>query len=192
MLSGVGLVGDGTTAGGDTVWLTYASLAERLGVEVASAQRRALRARWTRQPGNDGRTLVLVPLSALTSTEKPSKAKAPDIRGPVSPVAAPVMALLQARLEAVEAALEAKAQELAEVREDRARMSGELDGLRTATEHLHEVAATARREADEARRRSIEAEAEAARAKHQQKAAEVALARLSKRGWWSRLRNSES
>ena len=42
-------------------WLTYRELADRLGVSVEAARRRALRARWARQSGNDGKARVHLP-----------------------------------------------------------------------------------------------------------------------------------
>jgi hypothetical protein len=42
-------------------WLTYRELAVRLGVSVEAARRRALRARWVKQAGNDGKSRVLLP-----------------------------------------------------------------------------------------------------------------------------------
>jgi hypothetical protein len=45
----------------DAQWLTYRELAVRLGVSLEAARRRALRAKWSRQPGNDGAMRVRVP-----------------------------------------------------------------------------------------------------------------------------------
>jgi hypothetical protein len=45
----------------DGQWLTYRELANRLGVGVEAARRRAQRACWTRQHGNDGKTRVHLP-----------------------------------------------------------------------------------------------------------------------------------
>ncbi len=56
---------------GETVALTYAELAERLGIEVASAKMRARRGKWRREPGNDGRTRVLVPREVLDDAPPP-------------------------------------------------------------------------------------------------------------------------
>jgi hypothetical protein len=42
-------------------WLTYAQAAERLGLSAEAVRHRARRSGWRTQPGNDGRTLVLVP-----------------------------------------------------------------------------------------------------------------------------------
>lgn len=50
-----------------TILLTYAGLAERLGVQIASAKTRAMRNNWRRTRGNDGRTLVAVPSEALAA-----------------------------------------------------------------------------------------------------------------------------
>lgn len=43
--------------------MTYAELADRLGIAVKSAKNRAHRKNWRRVPGNDGKVLVHVPLS---------------------------------------------------------------------------------------------------------------------------------
>jgi hypothetical protein len=42
-------------------WLTYAQAAERLGLSAEAIRHRARRSGWRTQPGNDGRTLVLIP-----------------------------------------------------------------------------------------------------------------------------------
>src|SRR5277367_6054205 len=42
-------------------WLTYAQASERLGLSPEAVRHRARRAGWRTMPGNDGRTLVLVP-----------------------------------------------------------------------------------------------------------------------------------
>ncbi len=45
----------------DGEWLTYEQAAVRLGVTPEAARRRAIRGKWARMPGNDGRTRVRVP-----------------------------------------------------------------------------------------------------------------------------------
>ena len=45
----------------DGSWLTYQDLGVRLGVTPEAAKRRAIRAKWARMPGNDGRARVRVP-----------------------------------------------------------------------------------------------------------------------------------
>ena len=45
----------------DGQWLTYDELGVRLGCTPEAARRRAIRGKWARMPGNDGRTCVRVP-----------------------------------------------------------------------------------------------------------------------------------
>ena len=42
-------------------WLTYAQAGEHLGLSPEAVRHRARRSGWRTQPGNDGRTLVLIP-----------------------------------------------------------------------------------------------------------------------------------
>lgn len=49
----------------ETVALTWADAAARLGIAIGSVKARARRGRWHRVTGNDGRVLVSVPLAAL-------------------------------------------------------------------------------------------------------------------------------
>jgi septal ring factor EnvC (AmiA/AmiB activator) len=49
----------------DARWLTYEEAGQLLGVDPDSISLRARRAGWARQPGNDGRTRVAVPLDVL-------------------------------------------------------------------------------------------------------------------------------
>jgi hypothetical protein len=45
----------------DGQWLSYEEAAVRLGCTPEAARRRAIRGKWARMPGNDGRTRVRVP-----------------------------------------------------------------------------------------------------------------------------------
>ena len=45
--------------------LTYTQLGERLGISTEAARQKAIRGRWRRIPGNDGKTLVEVDLAAV-------------------------------------------------------------------------------------------------------------------------------
>jgi uncharacterized small protein (DUF1192 family) len=49
----------------ETLRLSYSELAQARGVTVATARRMTLRHKWPKQLGNDGRTRVLVPASAV-------------------------------------------------------------------------------------------------------------------------------
>jgi hypothetical protein len=53
--------GDGRPDAMDLKWMTYGEAAVRLGVSAEAARRRAIRGKWARMPGNDGRTRVQVP-----------------------------------------------------------------------------------------------------------------------------------
>lgn len=59
----------------DTKWMTYRELGEALRIEPASAKRLAIRRRWPKRPGNDGRAGVGVPYDA-----NPDRAPGDDIR----------------------------------------------------------------------------------------------------------------
>ena len=101
--------------------LTYAELAEALGITPASANKTARRRRWPRHMGNDGRTRVTVPDEALVRQDSPpvSHGDSPLPSPPDNPVHA-----LQAQV---------------------ARLEGELVGTREAL-----IEARARTEAAEA------------------------------------------
>lgn len=49
----------------DTKLLTYAELAQALGIAPASAKRLAIRRGWAKTPGNDGKARVAVPIERL-------------------------------------------------------------------------------------------------------------------------------
>src|SRR3954447_8565648 len=49
----------------DVEWLTLDETAARLGISRESARRTALRKRWGKRPGNDGRVRIGVPVERL-------------------------------------------------------------------------------------------------------------------------------
>jgi hypothetical protein len=53
----------------DGSWLTYSELGVRLGTSAEGARRRAMRARWARTKGNDGRARVCCPDDVLAELE---------------------------------------------------------------------------------------------------------------------------
>src|SRR3982751_491048 len=55
----------GASPGDAAVWLTYAELGDRLGISPASAKRRANRRKWSKRIGNEGLSLVAVPVEVL-------------------------------------------------------------------------------------------------------------------------------
>ena len=87
----------------ETVTLTYAELAARLGVKDESARKTAQRRRWRKFKGNDGFTRVEVPLEDLPPPEPP-----PFVPGPTPDQ-------IIARLEGINARLEAETNLLREM-----------------------------------------------------------------------------
>jgi len=51
---------DATTRSSGPQWLTYVELGERLGITPDAARQKAIRGRWRKQKGNDGKARVLV------------------------------------------------------------------------------------------------------------------------------------
>lgn len=71
---------EGPSMDTETRALGYAELADRLGIALKSAKARARRSRWQRITGNDGKTLVQVPIDVLGEG-----AMTPDVGGDVTP-----------------------------------------------------------------------------------------------------------
>ena len=59
-------------------WLTYAQASERLGLSPEAVRHRARRAGWHTMPGNNGRTLVLVPDDEEIRPRAPVRTPEPD------------------------------------------------------------------------------------------------------------------
>ena len=54
-------------------WLTYAEAADRLGTTVEAVRQRAIRGRWKRTQGNDGKARIMLPDGERTPVERPSR-----------------------------------------------------------------------------------------------------------------------
>jgi hypothetical protein len=54
-------------------WLKYSDLALALGITPEAARQKAIRGRWRRQRGNDGKALVLVDLEVERASHAPRK-----------------------------------------------------------------------------------------------------------------------
>ena len=162
-------------ATGELVWLTYQQVAERLGLPTAAAARaKARRTGWPKRPwGNAGEVAVGVPPSLLVSDTAPTAA-------PARPASTPPDT----------AALDALRHELAAVRGDLGRETGDRRSLQRQADELRDrlavaevraagYAATAR--AEQERRQAAEAARDAAQDRLEQ-ALEAA-----RRPWWRRL-----
>src|SRR4051794_14986583 len=64
------------------VWLTYVELGDRLGITPDAARQKAIRGRWRKQKGNDGKARVLVEAQVLS---EPSIRTRPDNHPHVHP-----------------------------------------------------------------------------------------------------------
>jgi chromosome segregation ATPase len=54
-------------------WLTYREFAQALGISAEAARQKAIRARWQRQRGNDGRARILLDLEAEKAAHTPRR-----------------------------------------------------------------------------------------------------------------------
>lgn len=122
----------------DGVWLTYRELGVRLGVSVEAARRRALRARWTRQSGNDGRARILLP-EDYEIDRRPDGA--PDVRPDASVTIDGPAALAHAfesHIRTLQGDNEALKEQLAA---ERARTDAAISAFRTLADRLDDLAA---------------------------------------------------
>jgi hypothetical protein len=136
----------------DAVSLTYQELADRLGIDVQSARRRALRSRWPKAPGNDGRARVLVPAAVLPAAAAIVPATDATRLPPVAPAEAPPAAAVPATPEALSHLL-SRVAEAGELRERLGRLEAEAEALRVAASRERERADRGEARAAEAERR---------------------------------------
>jgi hypothetical protein len=129
----------------DGTWLTYRELAGRLGVSVEAARRRALRARWARQSGNDGKARVHLP-EDYEIDRRPDGA--PDARPDASVTNdghAALVSSLESHINTLRADNDALRQDLvagrAELEAERARTSAAIEAFRDLADRLDAIAA---------------------------------------------------
>ena len=143
--------------------LTYAELAERLGVTAEAARALAKRLRLQRQRGNDGKARVVVDLAEVQHKAMPARSPAGD-----HPVAA-----LKARIEALQA-------ELAEMEEENAT-------LRALADERREDFVRERDRADKLMVELLKTTSDLMAAKEAAARLDGELAALKARPWWRRL-----
>jgi hypothetical protein len=131
-------------------WLSYAEIGARLGLNAEAARTRVRRAGWRTQPGNDGRTRVLVPDQALqTPADNPGQDR-PNGTGSLTGLVE-LLTAAEARSSRLEKQLDAE-----RVRVDEARTRA--DSLRAELTVVQAGLAAQTNRADEADRRAQEAQ----------------------------------
>jgi hypothetical protein len=150
-------------------WLTYAQAGERLGLTPEAVRHRARRAGWRTMPGNDGRTLVLVP-------DDVEPARTPAQTSDHTPDQSDEIARAYARAE--------QAEQRADQANKRADVAIALaDRTLVRVDRAEKVTEIERARADRAEQRADRAEAEAAELRR------ADAARRGK-GRWARLRSA--
>jgi outer membrane murein-binding lipoprotein Lpp len=114
----------------DGKWMTYADAAVRLGVSLEAARRRAIRGKWPRMPGNDGRTRVQVP-------DELHPLRTPDVRGTESEAVSEVVSALKSHIETLKTDIERLT---AERQADRDELAAARAAADRATAELVELA----------------------------------------------------
>jgi hypothetical protein len=175
----------------DTRWMTYAELAEALGIGADSARNLVRRKRWPRQAGNDGLARIGVPVEYITENSKPDTPDEPPTDAPFSGGmdGAVVIAALANHISRLESEIEALKQDAERKRlEGRA---GELEGKVAALEQELSIgriraaqveALNAVLEAE--RKRSADLQADRDRWVAQAERLSIAPAPETQRGWW--------
>jgi len=146
MVTTSGIAGEATREiTGGSVWLTYTDLAARLGIKSESAKCRAIERRWPKRLGNDGRSLVAVPIEVLEVTRETTGEGTGEFAGEVisdiaSEVTSDTNALaehLKNELEAARQDLKAMTVEALTAREREGRSAAEIEGLRRTLDGVH-------------------------------------------------------
>jgi hypothetical protein len=186
-------LGMSPTTGGTmtTKTMTYQELGEHLGIEPASAKRLALRRRWPKTIGNDGRSRVTVPLDELPDRAASDdagdragddaarrKPQADDATSDDTDVVATTVTVLSNHINRLEREIEALKQERAVALSraaDRDVLAAQLAALKDALD-------VANRRGDEQKQRGDEM-----KAMNDRLAAELAEKRAAARSWWSKV-----
>jgi hypothetical protein len=115
---------------GDTVQLTYAEAASRLGCLEKSVATRAKRRRWKREKGNDGLMRVHIPIEYLPDSKGDNRGDSiPDTRPTVREAElVGQINVLQAKLEAAAEKAQGLEKALADAGEREAWLRQKLDG----------------------------------------------------------------
>jgi hypothetical protein len=175
-------------------WLTYDELADRLGIGRESARTLVKRKRWARQPGNDGRARIGVPLEEIAARGDQAPERSPERPGEPVPErpgeqTGAVLAVLTRHIERLESLLadaQARAGErhAAQAERDAAQADRDLATARAKAERVRSEGLAQRLE--EAQERM----AQRAAFEQQLAALQAQLAEMqaaAARPWWRRI-----
>ena len=175
----------------ETRLLTYADLGESLGITADSAKRLARRRGWTKQPGNDGRARVSVPVERLVPRAVPEDDPEDDREDIPEDVREDDPGERGAVIAALHRLIETLEQELAAVRSSRdaeiTTLRADRDAERDRANALHGDAAAAPglRTALDALKGALEAErTRAADVRAERDRLLRQLEERSRRSWW--------
>jgi hypothetical protein len=187
-----------TTGGAMTTRaMTYQELGEHLGIEPASAKRLALRRKWAKTIGNDGRSRVTVPLDELPERAAGDdagddavrlKPHANDAASDDTDVVTATVAVLTNHIKRLEGEIEALKKERAEAQTraaDRDVLSAQVEALRDALDAANRRGDEQKQRADEQKQSAEEWKATCKDATNQLATQAEKLA--AARSWWSKL-----
>ena len=149
-------------------WLTYRDIGARIGLSVEAVRTRVRRAGWRTQPGNDGRTRVLVPVEVLVESVRPDEDRVNhqvDRTGDLTGLVA-LLTAAEARVSRLEKQLEAERDRVNEARSEVDRLRAEAAELTAQTDQAKQVST----EAEQAARIATDALNAARRAEEARKA----------------------
>jgi hypothetical protein len=148
-------------------WLTYRDIGARLGLNVEAVRTRVRRAGWRTQPGNDGRTRVLVPVEVFVEPVRPDEDRVNDQADRTGDLTGLVALLTasEARVSRLEKQLEAERDRVNEARSEAVRLRGEIADLTAQTDRARQAST----EAEQAARIATDALSVARRAEEARK-----------------------
>lgn len=172
----------------DTVWLTYAELAERIGITGESARNLVRRKRWLRRPGNDGVQRIGVPADYLAerAADPPTHGDddAPTMPTAIEDTEAPTVAAMEAHIatlrEMVAKAEGTASHERARADAAEARATGAHDRADRIATELHDLAQRFASTVEDGRTRERDLESKLDAARRETEAHRA-------RPWWRRL-----
>jgi chromosome segregation protein len=134
-------------------WLTYREIGARLGLNVEAARTRVRRAGWRTQPGNDGRTRVLVPDRAFVEPVIEDDGRVNDGINRTADLTGLVTLLTasEARIGRLERQIEVERDRVNSARTEADRLRAEVVSLTARADRAEQALTTAETEVREAR-----------------------------------------